>query len=96
MNGYSYLLYCQLLAKFQLNTGPQCVQCSTSKLDCHDSVPNSTPLAVDQLSSSELVIVALMFWSDVTHLTSFGDAKIWPFYMFFGNESLEVSPSRRW
>jgi hypothetical protein len=33
------------------------------------------------------VIVALMFWSDVTHLTSFGDAKIWPLYMFFGNES---------
>jgi Plavaka transposase len=33
------------------------------------------------------VVAALMFWSDVTHLTSFGDAKIWPLYMFFGNES---------
>jgi len=33
------------------------------------------------------VVVALMFWSDVTHLTSFGDAKLWPLYMFFGNES---------
>jgi hypothetical protein len=33
------------------------------------------------------VVVALMFWSDVTHLTSFGNAKLWPLYMFFGNES---------
>lgn len=33
------------------------------------------------------VIVALMFWSDTTHLTSFGNAKLWPLYLFFGNES---------
>lgn len=33
------------------------------------------------------VVVALMFWSDATHLTSFGTAKLWPCYMFFGNES---------
>jgi Plavaka transposase len=33
------------------------------------------------------VVVALMFWSDATHLTSFGNAKLWPLYMFFGNES---------
>ena len=33
------------------------------------------------------VVVALMFWSDVTHLTAFGNAKLWPLYMFFGNES---------
>jgi Plavaka transposase len=32
-------------------------------------------------------IVALMFWSDATHLTSFGDAKLWPLYLHFGNES---------
>ncbi|KAI0064190.1 hypothetical protein BV25DRAFT_1800682 [Artomyces pyxidatus] len=32
-------------------------------------------------------IVALMFWSDATHLTSFGDAKLWPLYLYFGNES---------
>ena len=35
----------------------------------------------------ERVIVALMFWSDATQLTSFGNAKLWPCYMFFGNES---------
>lgn len=33
------------------------------------------------------VVAALMFWSDVTHLTAFGNAKLWPLYMFFGNES---------
>jgi hypothetical protein len=32
-------------------------------------------------------IVALMFWSDATHLTSFGNTKLWPVYMYFGNES---------
>lgn len=33
------------------------------------------------------VVVALMFASDATHLTSFGDAKLWPCYLYFGNES---------
>jgi Plavaka transposase len=33
------------------------------------------------------VVVALMFWSDETHLTSFGTAKLWPLYLIFGNES---------
>jgi hypothetical protein len=33
------------------------------------------------------VVVALMFWSDATHLTAFGTAKLWPCYLFFGNES---------
>jgi hypothetical protein len=28
-----------------------------------------------------------MFWSDATHLTNFRNAKLWPLYMFFGNES---------
>ena len=33
------------------------------------------------------VVVAMMFWSDAMHLTSFGMAKLWPCYLFFGNES---------
>ena len=28
-----------------------------------------------------------MFWSDATQLTAFGDAKLWPLYVYFGNES---------
>ncbi|KAJ2933285.1 hypothetical protein H1R20_g3796, partial [Candolleomyces eurysporus] len=33
------------------------------------------------------VVASLMFWSDETHLTNFSNAKLWPCYMFFGNES---------
>ena len=33
------------------------------------------------------VVLAMMFYSDGTHLTSFGNAKLWPSYLFFGNES---------
>lgn len=33
------------------------------------------------------IVAALMFWSDATKLTAFGDAKLWPLYVFFGNES---------
>lgn len=33
------------------------------------------------------VIVAMMFWSDSTQLTSFGEAKLWPCYLYFGNDS---------
>ncbi|KIM59742.1 hypothetical protein SCLCIDRAFT_125682, partial [Scleroderma citrinum Foug A] len=31
-------------------------------------------------------IVTLMFWSDATQLTFFGDAKLWLLYVYFGNE----------
>ncbi|KAJ3526888.1 hypothetical protein NMY22_g9993 [Coprinellus aureogranulatus] len=45
----------------------------------------------------ERVIVALMFWSDATQLTSFGGAGLWPCYLFFGNESKyrRAQPSER-
>lgn len=33
------------------------------------------------------VVVALMFWSDATELTSYGTAHLWPCYLYFGNES---------
>ncbi|KAG1748520.1 hypothetical protein EDD22DRAFT_958151 [Suillus occidentalis] len=32
-------------------------------------------------------VVTLMFWSDATHLMSFGNTKLWPVYMYFGNKS---------
>ncbi|KAF9242150.1 hypothetical protein BU15DRAFT_73077 [Melanogaster broomeanus] len=42
-------------------------------------------------------IVGLMFWSDATVLTTFGEAKLWPLYVYFGNESkyLRCQPSER-
>jgi hypothetical protein len=33
------------------------------------------------------VVVALMFWSDGTQMTSYGTAQLWPGYLCFGNES---------
>lgn len=33
------------------------------------------------------VVIGMMLASDVTHLTSFGTAKLWPGYLFFGNDS---------
>jgi Plavaka transposase len=43
----------------------------------------------------ERVVVALMFWSDATLLANFGTAKLWPCYLFFGNDSkyLRAKPS---
>jgi hypothetical protein len=35
------------------------------------------------------VIAALMFWSDATHLTAFGNAKLWPLYMNIPLTNLE-------
>ncbi|KAF7974699.1 hypothetical protein HWV62_11479 [Athelia sp. TMB] len=35
----------------------------------------------------EKVVLGLMFWSDSTHLTNFGTAKLWPLYLYFGNLS---------
>ncbi|KII95409.1 hypothetical protein PLICRDRAFT_48393 [Plicaturopsis crispa FD-325 SS-3] len=38
----------------------------------------------------EKVVAGLMFWSDGTHLATFGTAKAWPLYMYFGNQSKYV------
>ncbi|KAL1945198.1 hypothetical protein VTO73DRAFT_2818 [Trametes versicolor] len=35
----------------------------------------------------EYVIAAILLWSDMTHLTSFGSAALWPIYMYLGNLS---------
>ncbi|RXW13303.1 hypothetical protein EST38_g12551 [Candolleomyces aberdarensis] len=35
----------------------------------------------------EPAVVALMFWSDSTHLTNFGTASLWPIYLYIGNVS---------
>ena len=43
----------------------------------------------------ERIICALMLYSDSTHLANFGDAALWPIYLFFGNQSkyTRVQPS---
>jgi hypothetical protein len=35
----------------------------------------------------ERVVAGLMMWSDSTHLANFGNASMWPIYMYFGNQS---------
>ncbi|KAG6895033.1 hypothetical protein C0992_003455 [Termitomyces sp. T32_za158] len=35
----------------------------------------------------ERVVLGLMFWSDSTHLASFGNASLWPLYLYFSNET---------
>ncbi|KAF9053252.1 hypothetical protein BJ165DRAFT_1339511 [Panaeolus papilionaceus] len=41
----------------------------------------------DPTCSREKVVAALMFSSDATHLTNFGNAKAWPIYLMLGNLS---------
>ena len=57
---------------------------SPAFIDAHNSLQES-PMEPD--CDLPRVVVALMFWSDATQLTNFGNAKLWPLYMFFGNES---------
>ncbi|KAG8703791.1 hypothetical protein FRC08_002631 [Ceratobasidium sp. 394] len=40
--------------------------------------------------SLERVIVALMLWSDSTHLAQFSQSSIWPIYLYFGNQSKSI------
>jgi len=54
-------------------------------LDEHDKVQRAP--TDDPTCKREKVVAALMFWSDVTHLATFGTAKLWPIYMLFGNLS---------
>ncbi|KAG1872304.1 hypothetical protein DFJ58DRAFT_713607 [Suillus subalutaceus] len=35
----------------------------------------------------ERVVTSLMMWPDATHLVSFGNISVWPFYHYFGNQS---------
>jgi hypothetical protein len=38
-------------------------------------------------SDTEVAMGAIMLWSDLTHLTNFGLASLWPIYLFFRNLS---------
>ena len=57
---------------------------SPAFLESHEELQASPP---EPGCSLPRVIVGLMFGSDSTRLTSFGDASLWPCYMYFGNES---------
>ena len=38
----------------------------------------------------EHVVIPLMLWSDATQLANFGNASLWPIYLYFGNQSKYV------
>lgn len=57
---------------------------SPAFLDAHRKLQESPP---EPGCTLPRFVVAMMLWSDATHLTSFGDAKLWPCYLSFGNES---------
>ncbi|KIM50124.1 hypothetical protein SCLCIDRAFT_76375, partial [Scleroderma citrinum Foug A] len=52
---------------------------SQAFLQTHKDLQQSPPEPGCDL---ERVVIALMFWSDATQLTTFGNAKLWPCYMF--------------
>jgi hypothetical protein len=62
---------------------------SDAFIEEHDNVQRA-PLPPDSDQPDcklEKVPVALMVWSDSTHLANFGTAKLWPIYLLLGNIS---------
>ena len=57
---------------------------SEAFIDADRELQNSLP---EPKCNAPRHVVALMFSSDSTKLTSFGDASLWPLYLYFGNES---------
>ena len=57
---------------------------SDAMLEAHDEVSKLPRLMDDTL---ERVVALLMVWSDSTQLANFGTASLWPFYLYFGNQS---------
>ena len=61
---------------------------SDSFLAEHEEIQRHGKLPSDDLGCQrEKVVAALMVSSDATHLTDFGNAKAWPFYLMLGNLS---------
>ena len=52
--------------------------------DAEYALQNSPPVEGCDLPRA---IAAFMFYSDSTNLAQFGNAKAWPIYVFFGNQS---------
>jgi len=57
---------------------------SDAMLEAQDQI-SKLPRAPDD--SLERVVAPLMVWSDSTQLANFGSASLWPFYLYFGNQS---------
>ncbi|KAF9470994.1 hypothetical protein BDN70DRAFT_820597 [Pholiota conissans] len=59
---------------------------SDAFLNEHEEVQRHSPLPPDDPECKrEKIVAALMFSSDATHLTNFGNTKAWPIYLMLGN-----------
>jgi hypothetical protein len=65
---------------------PQCIYSELYTADAFIMEEEKIKL-LPQKDGLENVVAGIMLWSDSTHLTSFGNALLWPIYMFFGNLS---------
>ncbi|KAF7293417.1 hypothetical protein MIND_01118900 [Mycena indigotica] len=59
---------------------------SAAMLEAYQSLPQPPPPQSPD-DPVESMIMAMMEWSDATHLAQFGAASLWPGYTFFGNHS---------
>ena len=57
---------------------------SPAFLAAHQDLQNMTG---EPNCNLQRVVIGLMFWSDATHLATYGHANLWPLYMAFGNDS---------
>lgn len=57
---------------------------SDAFLEAHKLLQSQPP---EDGCNLERIVCALMLYSDSTHLASFGDASLWPLYLYFGNQS---------
>ena len=65
---------------------------SDAFLEAHNALQHQRP---ENGCTLERIVCAIMAFSDSTHLASFGDASLWPLYIYFGNQSkyVRVRPS---
>ncbi|KAG9014300.1 hypothetical protein FRB90_005422 [Tulasnella sp. 427] len=82
---------------FQARPVSECRGSDEPLLRLHDELYSSDAWITEQQKLDQLppepgcnlpkAIAALMFWSDATHVSQFGQSKMWPVYLFFGNLS---------
>ncbi|KAF7299351.1 hypothetical protein MIND_00884300 [Mycena indigotica] len=65
------------------------VYTSPAMLEAYRAIPQPPPPQSPE-DPVESIIMAIMEWSDATHLAQFGTASLWPAYTFFGNHSKDV------
>ncbi|KAF7307484.1 hypothetical protein MIND_00542900 [Mycena indigotica] len=61
---------------------------SPAMLEAYHAIPQP-PAPQTPDDAVESIVIALMMWSDATHLAQFGTASLWPGYTFFGNHPKE-------